>query len=117
MFELLTELLGYARKLLPLLEIYSARRGAQPMRDTATLEFQTYAAEALRAGRADAMELRASLEAVNQRLKVIDDQSLAVQRELSRLADQQRTAMIAVVIAAVASTGALILAIVAAARH
>ena len=38
MFEILTELLGYTRKLLPLLEIYSARRDSQPMRDPATQE-------------------------------------------------------------------------------
>ena len=117
MLAILLELLSYARKLLPLLEIYAARRPAQPVRDAAAEEFQIYAAEALRANRADLMEVRSTLEAVHQRLKVVDEQSIAMQRELSRLADQQRATVIAAAIAAVASVGAMIAAIVAAAHH
>src|SRR5579859_6782459 len=111
MFQILTELLGYVRKLLPLMELYAMRRPAQPVRDPATEEFQNYTAELLRASHADLMELRSTLEGVHQRLKVIDDQSVTLQRELGRIADQQRTMMIAVVIAAVGATGALITAI------
>jgi hypothetical protein len=117
MFELLTELLGYARKLLPLMELYAARKSAQPARDNAAQEFQAYAAEVLRANRADVMELRSALETVHQRLKVIDEQSVASTRELSRVADQQRMLTIAAIVAAVASVGALILCIVEVARH
>jgi len=117
MFQILTELLGYARKLLPLMELYAIRRPAQPTRDPATEEFQKYTAELLRANHADLMELRSTLEGVHQRLKVIDDQSVTLQRELARIADQQRTMMIAVVIAAVGATGALITAIIAVARR
>jgi hypothetical protein len=117
MFQILTELLGYARKLLPLMELYIARRPAQPMRDPATEEFQNYTAELLRANRADLMELRSTLEGVHQRLRVIDDQSVTLQRELARIADQQRTIMIAVVVAAVGATGTLIAAVVAMSRH
>ena len=117
MFQILTELLGYVRKLLPLMELYVMRRPAQPTRDPAMEEFQNYTAEILRASRADLMELRSTLEGVHQRLKVIDDQSVTLQRELARIADQQRTMMIAVVIAAVGATGALITAIIAASRH
>src|SRR5690242_2197154 len=117
MFRLLTELLGYARKLLPLMELYNARRPAQPMRDPATQEFQNYAADALRSHHSDLMELRSALESVHQRLRVIDDQSVALQREVGRMADQQRTLFIAVVIAAVASVGALVLGIILVSRH
>ena len=117
MFQILTELLGYVRKLLPLMELYIARRPAQPVRDPATQEFQNYTAELLRATRADLMELRSTLEGVHQRLKVVDDQSIALQRELARIADQQRTMMIAVVVAAVGAIGALITAIIAVSRH
>jgi hypothetical protein len=54
------------------------------------------------------MELRSTLESVNQRLKVIDEQSVALQRELSRIANQQRAMFVIVVIAAVISAGGLI---------
>lgn len=117
MFEILTELLSYARKLLPLMELYVARRPSQPVRDPATQEFQTYAAELLRQNRADVMELRSTLEAVNQRLRVVDEQSIALQRELSRIADQQRLTMIAVLVAAIASIGGLVTAIIAISHH
>jgi|SRR5262249_2055940 len=117
MLQLLTELLGYARKLLPLMELYVARRPAQPMRDPATQEFQSYAADALRSHHSALVELRSTLEGVQQRLRVIDDQSVALQREVSRVADQQRTLLIAVAVAAVASVGALVLGIILVARH
>ena len=118
MLELLMELLGYVRKLLPLMELYTARRMATaPVRDTASEEFQNYAAEVLRANRADLMELRSGVEAVQQRLRVIDEQSSALQRETTRMIDQQRMILIAAVVAAVASVGALIVSIVAIARH
>ena len=117
MLQLLTELLGYARKLLPLMELYAARRPAQPVRDPATLEFQSYAADALRSHHSDLVELRSALESVQQRLRVIDDQSVSLQRELSRVADQQRTLLIAVAIAAAASVGAFVMAIILVARH
>ena len=117
MFGILTELLGYARKLLPLMELYVARRPAQPVRDPAAQEFQIYAAESLRTTRVDLMELRAAVESVNQRLKVVDEQSVALQRELSRLAEQQRAILIAAMIAAIASVGALVTAIIAVSRH
>ena len=117
MFEILTELLSYARKLLPLMELYVARRPSQPVRDPATQEFQAYAAELLRQNRADVMELRSTLEAVNQRLRVMDEQSISLQRDLSHIADQQRLTMIAVLVAAVASIGSLITAIIAISHH
>jgi hypothetical protein len=117
MLQLLTELLGYARKLLPLMELYAARRPAQPVRDSATREFQSYAADALRSHHSDLVELRSALESVQQRLRVIDDQSVTLQRELSRVADQQRALLIAVAIAAAASVGAFVIAIVLVARH
>ena len=117
MLQLLTELLGYARKLLPLMELYAARRPAQPVRDPATQAFQSYTADALRSHHSDLVELRSALESVQQRLRVIDDQSVTLQRELSRVADQQRTLLIAVAIAAAASVGALVMAIVLVARH
>ncbi|HWY67864.1 MAG TPA: hypothetical protein VNX88_04315 [Terriglobales bacterium] len=117
MLQLLTELLGYARKLLPLMEIYAARRPAQPVRDPATQEFQSYTADALRAHHSDLVELRSAFESVQQRLRVIDDQSVTLQRELSRVADQQLTLLIAVAIAAAASVGALVMAIILVARH
>jgi hypothetical protein len=112
------ELLGYARKLLPLMELYTARRMATaPSRDTASEEFQSFAAEALRANRSDLMELRSGLEAVQQRLRVIDEQSSALQREAARNIDQQRTIVIAAIVAAVGSVGALIVSIIALARR
>ena len=118
MLELLMELLGYVRKLLPLMELYTARRMATaPARDHASEEFQSFAAEALRANRSDLMELRSGLEAVQQRLRVIDEQSAALQRETTRLIDQQRTIVIAAIVAAVASLGALILSIIVVARR
>jgi hypothetical protein len=117
MFQILTELLGYARKLLPLMELYAMRRPAQSVRDPATQEFQSYVAEALRSNRAEVVELRSALELINQRLKVIDDQSVASQRELSRVSDQQRAVLIAVVIAAIGSVGALIVTVVLLSRH
>ncbi|HKT24697.1 MAG TPA: hypothetical protein VJR04_08830 [Terriglobales bacterium] len=118
MLELLMELLGYVRKLLPLMELYTARRMATaPVRDTASEEFQNYAAEVLRANRADLMELRSGVEAIQQRLRVIDEQSSALQRETTRLIDQQRMILIAAVVAAVGSVGALIVSIIALARH
>ena len=118
MLEVLMELLGYARKLLPLMELYTARRMAiAPVRDTASKEFQDYAAEVLRANRSDLMELRSGLEAVQQRLRVIDEQSTALQRETTRLIDQQRTIVIAAMVAAVASVGDLIVSIIALVRR
>lgn len=117
MFEILTELLNYARKLLPLMEFYAARKAAQPARDPGQQEFQSYAAEALRANRADLMELRSTIEGVHQRLRVIDEQSVAVQRELARIADEQRMILIAVLIGAIGAVGALVTAIIAVARH
>lgn len=118
MLEVLMELLGYARKLLPLMELYTARRMATaPVRDAASEEFQNYAAEVLRANRSDLMELRSGLEAVQQRLRVIDDQSAALQRETTRLIDQQHTILIAATVAAVSSVGALIVSIIALARR
>jgi hypothetical protein len=117
MFEILTELLGYARKLLPLLEIYTGRRQSHPMRDPAMQEFQSYVAEVLRVNQAHLLELRAVVEGVHQRLRVIDEQSVALQRELTRIAEQQRTLLIAVVIAAVASIGALVTGIIAIAHR
>jgi hypothetical protein len=117
MFEILTELLGYARKLLPLLEIYTGRRKSHPMRDPATQEFQSYVAEVLRANQAHLLELRAVVEGVHQRLRVVDEQSVALQRELTRIAEQQRTLVIAVAIAAVASIGALVTGIIAISHH
>jgi hypothetical protein len=117
MLQLLTELLGYARKLLPLMELYAVRRPAQAVRDPATQEFQSYAADALRSHHADLIELRSALEGVHQRLRVIDDQSVALQREVTRMADQQRTLLIGVVIAAVASVGMLLMGIILVSRH
>ena len=117
MFQILTELLGYVRKLLPLMELYAARRPAQPIRDPATQEFQAYAAELLRLSRAELMELRSTAESLNQRLRVVDEQSVAIQREISRMADQQRIITIGVVVAAIASIGAFVVAIIAATRH
>src|SRR5947209_575596 len=117
MFQMLVELLGYARKLLPLMELYAARKPVQVARDPALHEFLNYAAEALRADRADLLELRSGVEAVQQRLRVIDDQSAALQRDLARIADQQRTIMIGVMIAAVAAAGAFITAMIAISRH
>ena len=112
MLQLLTELLGYARKLLPLMELYAVRRPAQPIRDSATQEFQSYAADALRSHHSDLIELRSAIENVQQRLRVIDDQAVSVQREVSRIADQQQTLLIAVAIAAATSVGPLVIGIV-----
>jgi len=115
--QLLTELLNYARKLLPLMEIYAARRSSAPVHDPATREFQTYAAELLRASRSDLMDLRSALEALNQRLRVIDEQAVALQREAAQAADRQRTMVIAVVLACVSSLATLIICMVMIARH
>jgi len=117
MLQLLTELLGYARKLLPLMELYAVRRPTQPVKDPATEQFQNYAADALKSHHSDLLELRSALESVHQRLRVIDDQSVTLQRELSRMADQQRTLLIAVAVAATASVVTLIMSIVLVARH
>lgn len=117
MLQLLMELLGYARKLVPLMELYVARRPAQPTRDPATQEFQSYAAEVLRQNRAELMELRSTAESLHQRLKVLDEQSVALGRELSRIAERQHIIMIAVLVAAIASAGALLTSIIAVARH
>src|SRR5215469_20779 len=117
MLQLLTELLGYARKLLPLMELYSARRSAQPMRNHATHEFQSSTTEALRAHHSDLVELRSALEGVQQRLRVIDDQSVALQHEVSRMADQQRMLLIAVAVAAIASVGAFVMGIILVSHH
>ena len=118
MLELLMELLGYARKLVPLMELYTARRVATaPVRDTASEEFQSFAAEALRSNQSDLMDLRSGLEAVQQRLRVIDDETASLQRETTRLLDQQRMILITVVISAVASVGALIVSIISVARR
>lgn len=117
MLQLLTELLGYARKLLPLMELYVARRPSQPVRDPATHEFQSYAAEALRSQQSSVMELRSSLESVQQRLRVIDDQSVSLQREVARMGDQQRILLIAVSVSAFASLAALVMGIILVSRH
>jgi hypothetical protein len=117
MLQLLMELLGYARKLVPLMELYVARRPAQPARDPATQEFQSYAAEALRQNRAELMELRSTAEGLHQRLRVLDEQAVALGRELARIAEQQRIIMIAVLVAAIASAGALLTSIIAVVRH
>lgn len=117
MLQLLTELLSYARKLLPLLEIYAVRRTSAPVRDSATQEFQNYAAEVLRGTRSDLMELRSALEAVNQRLRVIDEQAVALQREFAQAADRQRIMVIAVALAAISSIATLILCMVILFKH
>jgi len=117
MFEILVELLSYARKLLPLMELYALRRPPQPMKDSAAQEFQNQASELLRSTHADLVDLRSALETVNQRLRVVDDQSVALQRELARIADQQRTMSIAVLVAAIASVAAFIVALIALVRH
>lgn len=117
MLQLLTELLGYARKLLPLMELYAVRRSAAPIRDAAAEQFQSDVAGALRSHHSDLLEVRSALENIQQRLRVIDDQSATIQRELSRMTDQHRTLLIAAALAAVSSVGALIIAIVLLARH
>ena len=115
MFQILTELLGYVRKLLPLMELYMARRpAAQAARDPMSEEFQRHMADALRANRESLMELRSGVETINQRLKVLDEQATAQQRELTRLADHQRLMMIIVIVSAAASLGAFVAAIFAA---
>ena len=113
MFEMLVELLGYARKLLPLMELYALRRPPQAVKDSSAQEFQNQASELLRSTHADLVELRSALETVNQRLKVVDDQSVALQRELAQIADRQRTTAIVIWVAAIASVGAFILALIA----
>ena len=117
MLQLLSELLGYARKLLPLMELYAARRPAQAVRDPATQEFQSYATDAFRSHHSDLLELRSAVEGVQQRLRVIDDQAVSAQREISRIVDQQQILLIAVAIAAAASVGALVLGIILVAHH
>src|SRR5690242_2284276 len=102
MLQLLTELLGYARKLLPLMELYAVRRSAAPVRNAAAEQFQSDMADALRSHHSDFLEVRSAVENMQQRLRVIDDQSVTLQRELSRMADQQRTLLIAAAIAAFA---------------
>lgn len=117
MLQLLTELLGYARKLLPLMEIYAARRSAAPVRDSATQEFQSYTAEILRANRADLMQLRSVVEGVHQRLRVIDEQAVTLQQELAHMADRHRMMAIALAIAAASSIATLVMCIVLLTRH
>jgi hypothetical protein len=117
MFQILAELLGYVRKLLPLMEIYAGRRPAAPVRDPAADEFQRYAAEILRQNRIDLMELRSGFESVNQRLRVLDDQSASMHRDLGRIADQQRAVLTAAIVAAVAAVGALIISILVITRR
>jgi RNA processing factor Prp31 len=116
LLRLLTELLSYVRKLLPLMELYASRR-ATPGRDPGAQEFQQHATEMLRDNRRDLLELKSGFEAIQQRLKVIDEQTVAAQREAAKIADRQRTIMIVVVIAALASIAAVILGIVMAVRR
>ena len=111
MFEILTELLSYIRKLLPLMELYMARRSAHPVRDPGNDELHRQIVEALRANRESLMELRSAVETVNQRLKVVDELATAHQRELSHIVDQQRTMMIAIIVSAAASLAAFVIAI------
>jgi hypothetical protein len=117
MFQLITELLGHLRKLLPLLEIYTARRPVAPVRDPAMEEFQRYAAEVLRENRRDLMELRSVSESVNQRLRVLDEQSASMHRDLGRIAAQQRALLTAAVIAAVGAVGTLVVSILILAKR
>jgi hypothetical protein len=112
MLEILTELLGYARKLLPLLELYAGRRSAAPT-DSATQQFQHYAADALRANRTDLVELRSAIETLNQRLKLIDDQALELQREVARITERERILLILIVVSALASVGAFVVTLIA----
>ena len=116
LLRLLTELLSYARKLLPLMELYASRRAA-PTRDPGAQEFQQHAAEMLRDNRRDLLELKSGFEAIQQRLKMLDEQAIAAQQELARIADRQRAILIAVVIAAVASIAAVILGLIAVLKH
>ena len=116
LLQLLTELLNYARKLLPLMELYAGRR-ASHVRDAATQEFQQYAAEMLRDQRRDLMELKSGFEAIQQRLKFLDDQATATQQALARMVDRQRAIMFGVVISAVASISAVVLEIVVVVRR
>lgn len=117
LLQLLSELLNYARKLLPLMELYAGRR-AVPVRDAATQEFQQYAAEMLRDQRRDVMDLKSSFESIQQRLKFLDDQALAAQQQqLTRIADRQRAITIGVVISAAASIAAVILGVVVVVRR
>lgn len=116
LLQLLSELLNYARKLLPLMELYAGRR-AVPVRDAATQEFQQYAAEMLRDQRRDVMDLKSSFESIQQQLKFLDDQALATQQQLTRIADRQRAITIGVVISAAASIAAVILGVVVVVRR
>ncbi len=116
LLQLLAELLGYARKLLPLMELYAARRAA-PGQDSAAQEFQQSTAEMLRDQRRDLMELKSSFEAIQQRLKVLNEQAIAGQQELARIAERQRAIMIAAVISAAASIAAVVLGVILAVRR
>ena len=116
MLELITELLSYARKLLPLMEMYMARRPSPPAHDPSLDEFKGQVTGSLRELHSQVMGLHSELETLNQRLKVLDEQSQALQREWMQVADQQRTVMIAVVIAAIAAVGALVTGVIAVVR-
>lgn len=116
LLQLLAELLSYARKLLPLMELYTARRAA-PVRDSAVQEFQQSTAEMLRENRRDLLELKSSFESIQQRLRVLDEQAIAGQQELARIAHRQQGITIAVVISAVASIIAAIFGIIIVVRR
>jgi hypothetical protein len=113
MFKVLIELLGYARKLLPLMEIYTVSRASQPVRDPLTEEFQNQVSEVLRANRNDLLELRSALEAVHQRLKVIDDQSATLHRQITEVAGQQRTLLFGIVLVATLALASLVTSVLA----
>jgi chromosome segregation ATPase len=112
LLQLIPEVLSQMRHLSALVEAYAARRAANPEREAAMQEFQQAVAEALRESRQDSMELRSAIEAVQQRLKVIDEQSVALQQGLARIADTQRTLLVAATMAAAAAAGALIAAVI-----
>ena len=114
--QLLAELLSYARKLLPLMELYAARRAA-PVRDPGAQEFQQSTAEMLRENRRDLLELKSSVESIQQRLRVLDEQAIAGQQQLARIAHRQQGITIAVVISALASIIAAIFVIIVAVRR
>jgi cytochrome c-type biogenesis protein CcmH/NrfG len=116
LLQLLAELLGYARKLLPLMELYASRRTA-PIHDSAAQEFQQSVVEMQRENRRDLLELKSSFEAIQQRLKVLDDQAVAGQQELARIAHRQQGIAVAVVVSAIASIAAMILGIIVAVRR
>ena len=99
------------------MELYAARRTARPVRDSATQEFQSYTSEALRSHQHNLMELRSALESIQQRLRVIDDQSVSLQREVARMADQHRILLIALTVSAVASVATLVMGIILVSRH